>query len=279
MDEFESVNTTETADLSTEEPIETVESTDADTAEVTETEESASEVVEVDEEQNRQTAEENAKYAAARRQAESEYNSKVAKLNARAKEMFGNYKHPVTGKPIESWEEYADAIEVQQRQAQEQKLREKGIDPSIVDQMVQNSPAMKEAKQVIERNKMEQAKQTLDNDIREISKFDPDIKSIDDLMKSPNYETVFGYVKNNNLSLVDAYRLANSSKLAVREREAAKQAAINSAKSTTHLETTRGVKKDTESYEPIPEAILGHWKEAYPGLSVQELTKKYNSVL
>lgn len=280
---FEGVNETSTADLSTEETIDNGNEVDTyDTApegSADDVESASTEEVTSTEEENVQSATENAKYAAARRQAEAEYKQAKARSDAEAKRLFGNYKHPDTGKPIETWEEYASAIEAQQRHQTEQRMIDKGVSPEDINNLIENSPTMRQAKEVIAEQQKAESQRRIDDDVKAISKIDPSVKTLDDILKMDNSQEVVDLVTNNNLSLVQAYKLVNSDRLSAMASAATKQAAINSAKSTTHLETTRGVKKDTASYEPIPEAVLGHWKDAYPGLSIQELTKKYNSVL
>lgn len=229
--------------------------------------------------ETRQSAEDNSRFAAARRKAEAEYQAKIDKLNAMFKQQFGQYKNPETGAPITSAEEYLTAFNVQQRKQQEAQLQKAGLDPKLIQNMVDNNPAIREAKEIIARNQQEMAHQALENDLKAVSKIDPEIKTLEDLAAQPNYAEIVKYVSQNGLSLVDAYKLANNDKLVSRQTEAVKQAAINSAKSTAHLGVTGGVSTDTGNYVPIPANMLGAWRQAYPDLKDEELTKKYNAAL
>ena len=101
------------------------------------------------------------------------------------------------------------------------------------------------------------------------------IKSIDDVANHPSYDRVLGYVQNG-LGLADAFKLANFDSLASKKSEAVKQAAVNQAKSKNHMETTNGVAVASETLAPIPPGVLGKWRSAYPELSMEQLTKKYN---
>lgn len=237
----------------------------------------------VDNSDGEQSAEENAKFAAVRRQAEAEakakYEQQIKKQNDLVKGMFGKFKNADTGKPIETVEDYIAAMEVQQRRQQEKELIEKGVNPKLIEEMIENSPAMREAKAVLEKSKQEEAQRAIDADLKAITAMDSDIKSFADLENSENFQTILGYVKQNGLSLVDAYKLANSDKLLNKQTAAAKQAAINSAKSMSHLETTKGVSQPSKDFVPIPHAVLERWQEAYPSLTMEQLTQKYNSVM
>lgn len=269
------VNETSTADLSTGADAQAEASTSTEAVTTTEgTEvETASETV------TQQSAEDNSKFAAARRKAEAEYQQKMDRLNEMFKQQFGQYKNPETGQPITSAEEYLTAFSIQQRKQQEAQLQKAGVDPSLIENMVNNNPAIREAKEIIARNQQEMASQALQNDLKAVSKLDPDIKTLDDLAALPNYAEIVGYVSKNGLSLVDAYKLVNGDKIASRQTEAVKQAAINSAKSTSHLGVTGGVATNDGDYAPIPAKMLDNWRAAYPNLSMEELTKKYNAAL
>ena len=227
-----------------------------------------------------QSAEDNAKYAAARRQAESEFKARIDKQNADIKRRFGQYKNPITGKPVETLDDYLEALDAQQQKQSERMLEEKGISPDVIQQMINNNPVVREAQYMKEQYEMETANAKLQEDIKAISKIDPSIKTVEDLLNSENYNQVFNYVSNNGLNIVDAYKLANSSRLAEMQAAAAKQATINSAKSKSHLETTKGVSgMANKAYAPIPSSILEKWKDAYPDLSMEQLTAKYNANL
>lgn len=268
------VNETEAAELSTG------AETESSVTETTETgaEGTSGAVNETETEQAAtpaQSAEDNARFAAARRKSEAEVN----RLNKMFAEKFGNFTNPVTGEPITSAEGYLLALEAQKRQQQEQQLRSKGIDPSIIDEMVNNSPAIREAQAIITQNREAEAQRALEADLKTVSQMDPDIKSFADLEALPDYPKIYEYVSKHGLNLVDAYRLACSEKLSGRQTAAAKQAAINNAKSTSHLETTRGVSTGDGTMVPIPSEVLPLWKEAYPGLTMDQLTAKYNAAI
>lgn len=223
-----------------------------------------------------QSPEVNAQYAAARRRAEEETQKRI---NGEFKRLFGNVVNPVTGKNIETYQDYIQAVEHQQRAAQNQMLEEKGIDPALIEQMINNSPAMRQAQQVLEENNRAEARRRLEEDIKIVSQIAPDIKSVADLEKHPSYATVLEYVQKGNLSLPDAFKLANFDSLSAKNTEAARQAAINQARSKNHMETTNSVSTGSETLVPIPDSVLAKWKRSYPELSLEQLTQKYNSIL
>ena len=226
-----------------------------------------------------QTPDVNAQYAAARRQAEANYRKEIDSINGEFKRLFGNVVNPLTNKPIETYQDYLQAAEHQMRANREAEMKSKGIDPAIIDQMFNQSPTIRQAEAIIQQSRMQEAGRKLDEDMKALSKIDPSIKSFDDLGKHESFHTVLQLVKNNGLSLSDAFILANHQRLSTNKADAAKQAAINAAKSQSHMETTKGSNTSPSNTVPIPDSVLSKWREVYPDLSLDELTQKYNSVI
>jgi hypothetical protein len=229
----------------------------------------------VEEVKEPQSAEVNAQYAAARRKAEEESANKINGINSEFKRLFGNIVNPVTGRNIESYTDYIQAVEYQRKEATNKMLQEKGIEPDVLERIINESPAIREAQQILEDNKKAEANRQLEADLKVLSEIEPSIKTIEDVAKHESYEKVLAYVQNG-LGLADAFKLANYDSLVTKKSEAVKQAAVNQAKSKNHMETTNGVAVASETLMPIPSGVLAKWKMAYPELSMEQLTKKYN---
>jgi hypothetical protein len=245
-----------------------------ETPEVEETTETpAEEVTEAEPELDR-----NAIYADARRKAEAEARHKYASIDAQYAERFKDYTNPLTGQPIKGAKDYFDAIAAQEQLATQRKLIDKGLDPNIIEEAVNNSPAIKAANLIIEEQRKKEIKDYLDKQVREISKIDPSIKTVNDIENSERYPEVQRYVDQNRLSVVDAYKLVYADKLTTKKTEAAKQAAINNAKSQQHLKSTDGG-ATADGLVNIPEKDLAKWQEFYPEKSSKELRELYNKYL
>ena len=93
-------------------------------------------------------------FADARRRAEAQQKQKQNAIDKKYAERFGNNGiiNPETGKPIMSASEYLDAVAAQERVAAQEELRDKGVDPAIIDRMVEASPVMKQAQAVLSEN-------------------------------------------------------------------------------------------------------------------------------
>lgn len=226
----------------------------------------------------KQTDEENARYAAIRRRAEEEakrkYESEIGSLNQQISAICQGITHPKTGQPITNVRDYVEALQIQQRQAREQELKEKGIDPSMIDRMIESNPVVMQAQQVIEQNKMTQAEQALQNDLAEISKYDPSIKGIKDLSTLPNFPEILSRVERG-ASLIDAYKMVNFDTFMHHTNEAARQQAINQMRGKEHLTTQKGV-AEAEDYVEVPAEIMSRWKNE--GKTEKQIRDLYKSV-
>ena len=258
------------------------ESATSQEEETTEAEESETVEEDGNDEPHEQTAEENARYAAIRRRAEEDakrkYESEINQMNQQVAAMCQGITHPVTGQPITNVRDYMDALAIQQRQASEQELQEKGIDPGMIDRMIASNPVVMQAQQVIEQTKQNEAVAQLQRDIAEISKYDPSIKTLEDLANLPNYMDMVNYVANTGgkASIVDAYKLLNFDNFMNHTNEAARQKAINQMRGKDHLATqTQNVATDDEVIE-VPNDIMARWKEE--GKTEKQIRELYKTV-
>ena len=224
-----------------------------------------------------QTPEVNAQFAAARRKAEAEMHERDRKIASLCKDFL----NPVTGQPIQTVDDYIEALDAQQRMNTEQMLRDKGIDPSMLEEAISRNPVVMQAQQVMERQKQEEMDRQIANDIQAIGKLNPAIKSIDDLSKDESFVSVYERWQRSNFteSLYDIYRLVNFDKLTSQKADAAKQAAINQARGKNHMEPTSSGVNQNDNLQDIPESELAVWKEYYPNATMTELKQKYNATL
>ena len=225
-----------------------------------------------------QSAEENARYAAIRRRAEEEarrrYESEIGSLNQQVAAMCRGVTHPVTGQPITNVRDYMDALAIQQRQASEQELQEKGVDPSIINRMIESNPIVMQAQQVIEQNKMSQAEVALQNDIAAITQYDPSIKGINDIAALPNFPDIMDRVQRG-ASLLDAYKMVNFDNFMQHTNQAARQQAINQMRGKDHLATQTGVAQADDDVE-VPAEIMSRYKAE--GKTEKQIRELYKSV-
>ncbi len=217
---------------------------------------------------------ENARFAAARRQAEAQ----IAARDRKFAERFGHITNPVTGRPIQSEKDYFEALDYQAQQQVMQQAKDQGVSPELVEQLVANSPVMRQAQQVLRQATIDEGNREMTQQIQQISGFYPEVKTLDDIVRMETFPVFDSYVRQG-LSLVDAFRLANFDALSQRDAAASRQAAINAAKGKGHLSPVGGGAGDLSHEVDIPASEISLWEECYPGVPYKELRKKYNSTL
>lgn len=215
--------------------------------------------------------EQNAAFANMRRKAEADA---MAKANARIEKICKGHTHPITGKPITTIDEYEDALYHQERLMREAELKEKGVDPTIIEKAIEQSPILREAQTVIEQNRQYEAERVLQSEFEEIKKLDPTIKTFADI---PNMDSIQGMV-NSGLSLLNAFKVANFDTLVAQRAAGAKQSAINQIKGKSHMSGVESLASDSDEAE-IPEAEYKSLKEVFPNKSAAELKKLYNKTM
>ena len=218
----------------------------------------------------------NAAFADMRRRMEAA-ERRAADIDAMYAKQFGGYTNPETGQPIRSAEDYMNAMAAQERLQARQKLQENNIDPQLIDNLIANSPVVRQAEaQMAELTNM-RAQQEVERDIAEVLKLDPTLTSRDAIMNDPSFPQVLEKVQSG-MRLVDAYKLVNFDRLSSSKTAAARQAVVNQVKGQAHLSNAAGLTA-TDSLEDIPANMLEIFQDRFPEKSVKELKALYNQTL
>jgi len=163
---------------------------------------------------NTQSAEENAKYAQARREAEIE--AKIVK--ERAEKTIQLIKKVGSSFDVYSDEEVAKKFgqefgvytleELDKEVERQESIKKTGVDPKKIDEIVEarikNHPALQE----IERKKQDSI---VNENLQSLNEtFGTNYSRVEDLQNMPNYAEFYNYVVNNKLDFVRAYKLASN---------------------------------------------------------------------
>lgn len=217
----------------------------------------------------------NAAFASMRRELEAARRQQ-AEIDSLYARQYGGYANPETGQPITSARDYFEAMAAQERMQVRAQLQENNIDPKVIDSMIANSPAVREARAVTAELNSIRASQMMNDDFKKVLSLDTTMSSEDDIVNDPSYDTVVGYVQSHpGVRFDEAYKLINFDRLANSKGTAAKQAAINEIKGKNHLSTGAAVNINSTA-EDIPESLLETYKESFPGRSLKELKALYN---
>lgn len=220
-------------------------------------------------------------YKAARKRAESEYKRNIQLRDAEFARRCAGKTNPITGKPITTEKEYWDAIDATEAKEAKDRLAQSGIDPDVLEQLVAHgvasNPDVIKAQQIAQRMEAEEqvrqqetGRQMLNDQLAQIKRIDPEITSLADIQKMESFSAFDGYVRQNGLSLVDAFRLANADKLAQKRAAASKQAAINNVAGKSHMTATGGV---AEGEDGVTDAQISAMRDFYPDRSRKQLVE------
>ena len=225
-----------------------------------------------------QTEKANAAFASMRRELEASRRQQQ-EIDAMYARQYGQYTNPETGQPIRSARDYFEAMAAQERVTARAQMQEKGIDPSVIDSMIANSPAVRQAQAVTSELNNYRAQQMMNEDFNKVLQLDPTLKSAEDIVNDSSYAQVVEYCQRvPGMRFSEAYKLVNFDKLSGLKGEAAKQATINSVKSKNHLSTGSALNVP-DSDEDIPASSLDSWKETFPEKSMKELKALYNKAV
>ena len=186
------------------------------------------------------------------------------------------------GKPVLNREQYEAHMSRQNRELIDEELGRLGVDRSVFDAIINSHPAVLEARRAAEAARQAErrgldaaAEARLTEQLAEIGKLDPGIKTMEDLQAHPSYGQVYAYVKGG-LSIAEAFTAANLDAIRERDRRAAAQAAMNAANSKAHM--TAHDSGGGELAEPVPEAVRRSYRELYGNISEEEIRSKYERV-
>lgn len=216
-----------------------------------------------------QTPEQNAAFAAARRRAEAQAAARSqAEKDALVERIYRGQNNPYTGRPIRS---VRDLNEYEQQYQQDQ-MRQAGIDPGVLNQMIENNPAVQQAKVMTARMRQEAGQRALEEQIAEIGKIDPSVTDFQTLVQHPNFQQFDARVRQG-YSLVDAFKLANYDQITGKKAAAAKQQALNSVNGKNHLNPTKSA--GTGDDVVVPEETMAMYRMAFKGWTKQQIVDDY----
>lgn len=211
----------------------------------------------------------NAIFAEARRT----FERKQAAINSRYAEKFKGLVNPETQQSINSAEEYLEALEAQERMRAKAELQSKGVDLSTIENLINNSPRLRQADQLIREMQSEKVTRQIETDLAELNKLDPSITGLESVPQE-----VINYTVAHNVPLTDAYKIVNFENASAKQAAAIKQGVINQIAGKQHLSPVNGMVQNDNMVD-IPKENLASWRRLYPNLSDAELKKKYNNGL
>jgi hypothetical protein len=233
--------------------------------------------------EQQQTPEQNAQYAAIRRRAEYDaqvkYQNEQARLDNMYAEKFRGLTNPETGAPIRGAADYFEALAAQERMQAKEEMQNAGLDPSLIDRAIANSPLIRQAEAAIAQNTQRESQRMVEEDMQKIIAFDPQVSNEQDIVSQDNFTEVVRYCETHpGMRLADAYKLVNFDRLSSNRAKAAEQGAINQARSKTHLSAPSGIASEDRTVD-IPPDQQEKWEMMFPDKSAKERRALYNKAI
>ena len=227
-------------------------------------------------EPQQQTAEDNSRYAAARRQAEAQLQRERAEKMQMQQEL-SELDKIARKRGFGSYRELMEAARKEDADREAAEYKDKyGVDPNaikpLIDEAVNNNPVVLAAKQIQQQAAINEQMRAFDTGLEAIRKLDPSIQSKLDLPKMQNYDEFVQRVKSG-MDMADAYKLVNFDTLQQRRSAAGKQSVLNSVNGRSHLNAsgTGG----NPSAVVVPTDVLEMYREFNPEATLDEIRKHY----
>jgi hypothetical protein len=219
----------------------------------------------------------NAKNAERRRRNEERVKARIeaeadrARIEERAR-LEGEIKalgivDPATGETVDSFEKLERYKSARAFERARDGLATGDLTPEAFNAIVEQTPAFRQIQaaaqkaEALEREaKQTQAEAEAARQISEITRYDPSIKSIEDLLKLDRFEAFQSYVLKG-LTFIEAYRLSYADKIEADRASSAATEAARLAKSKQHL--TRTETRGSAPREPDADIIAGY-NEIFP---------------
>lgn len=116
----------------------------------------------------------------------------------------------------------------------------------------------------------------IDGEVAEIARLDPAVRSFEDIRSSEAYARV-GELVQSGISLVDAYKLVHFDRLTGNAAATARQAALNAQSGRAHLQSLGGTGGETAP--AVPGEVLRAYRAIMPELSAREIEQHYHQYL
>ena len=232
-----------------------------------------------------QSESDNRRFAAARRRAEAERDRAIAEERANSERYINDaiaalgITDPATGMPVTTKAQYDAMRQAQAQNAKQSFMQANNMTEADYNALVGTLPevqaarkALAEAEQAARKSNEAAAKIKIDEQIKEISKMDPAVKSIDDIMAMENYQEFYDLVKKGS-SFTDAYELANYSRLVERAAAAEKQRTLNAQAGKAHLTPQNA--GQGQGLPTVPAEEMEYYKMLCPDMTPEEIARDW----
>ena len=214
-----------------------------------------------------------------RTRSEQEVKSKYDKAIAA---RFKGFKTP-DGRPVETFEDYIATFDAQQAAARERAVSDvtRSMPQEQAQQLVnllKNDPErirLQAENDTLRQVAMQaQGQKQFEEEMQEINKLDPSIKSLSDITKIEEFRDFDAMMRSKRFTMVEAYKRACFKRLSQKQATAAKQAAINEAKGKAHLSPVGGGQAADDG---LTDEIIQTYRQYNPKWTREQIAKFHKS--
>lgn len=196
------------------------------------------------------------------------------RVDASIARQFEGILNPYTNKPILTEADLTAYRSAFAAEEQRQQLEEMGVSKEVLDNYIQNHPAMQQAQQVIHQQEQQAANDFMAKEFEAMKK-----EFLDCGLESPQQlnETEAGrralqmWANAPGITLADAYAATHRREISKKQSAAAKQAAMNEMNSKGHLRQTKG----SNAKGDVPAEIAAEYKKYFPNATHEEIAEMY----
>lgn len=158
------------------------------------------------------------------------------------RQQFDGFINPYTQRPIETEADYQAYMQAFDAEEQQRKLGEMGVDAKMLEEIIGNHPAVKQAQAMMEQQQKAQADAFMKQEFDDLQREFPDtgLKDIRELLDTQEGRRALDLWKTAGLTLSEAYAVAYRAKIREKDIAAAKQGVLNQQHGKNHLKQTKG---------------------------------------
>ena len=204
------------------------------------------------------------------------------RVDAAIARQFAGMTNPFTGQPIRTERDLIAYKEAYETAEQRRKFEEAGVDEKMLNDFVNNHPAIQRANRVILEQQQTEANAFMAKEFQALQEEFPDcgLTEVADLLKTEEGKKALNIWKTNkDVSMADAYAKTHREQSRQRaeearqkETEAMKQGMRNQMNSKNHLTQTKGT---SGGGDEIPADALEGLQLFFPGKSHAEYVAMY----
>ena len=213
-------------------------------------------------------------------QAEREKNKANMKAMFESAGMVDRYHD---NKPITSLEEFNAFQAARQADKLNRELQSGKLTPESFQAAVDNSPAVREARETVERLKAREKAETeaarkaefdarVKDELAEIHRLNPAVNSLDDILAMQTAGEFTRLVRDKGMSFLEAFKLANLDDIIEGQAAAAAEGAARQRHGKDHL---RSINAGGQVPVDVPPDVIANYRMFQPDMSLEEIQRDY----